>query len=141
MAHSFTHERQVEFSDTDMAGIVHFSNFFRFMEATEHAFFHSLDLALHEHSEGRVSGFARVHADCDYLRPLLYPDKVRIELTVRELTGVSLSYDFVFFDPRDEEPAAKGTLKVVHVARGPHDERLRAAPMPPEVTERIQVAP
>jgi acyl-CoA thioester hydrolase len=31
--------RRVEFSETDMAGIVHFSNFFRYMETAEHAFF------------------------------------------------------------------------------------------------------
>ena len=31
--------RRVEFSETDMAGIVHYSNFFRYMEAAEHGFF------------------------------------------------------------------------------------------------------
>ena len=39
MACEFKLTRQVEFSETDMAGIMHFSNFFRFMEAAEHAFF------------------------------------------------------------------------------------------------------
>ena len=32
-SHTFT--RRVEFGDTDLAGIMHFSNFFRFMEAAE----------------------------------------------------------------------------------------------------------
>ena len=31
-------QRRVEFSETDAAGIVHFSNFFRYMEGAEHAF-------------------------------------------------------------------------------------------------------
>ena len=142
MAHRFTCERRVEFSDTDMAGIVHFANFFRFMESAEHAFFRSLGFVLHEHADGHVRGFARVHADCDYLRPLHYPDLVRIELAVREKTESSLAYDFVFFDERGgERPVARGSLKVVHVARGPKDERLRAAPMPLEVFEKIAVAP
>ena len=50
MAHRFVMRDIVQFSETDMAGIVHFSNFFRFMERTEHAFFRSLGLAtrLHE---------------------------------------------------------------------------------------------
>ena len=36
------YKRRVEFAETDMAGQVHFSNFFRYMEAAEHAFFRSL---------------------------------------------------------------------------------------------------
>ena len=31
----FQTTRRIEFGDTDMAGIVHFANFFRFMEAAE----------------------------------------------------------------------------------------------------------
>ena len=141
MAHAFTHERRVEFSDTDMAGIVHFSNFFRFMEAAEHAVFRSLGFALHASEDGRVSGFARVHAECDYLRPLHYPDLVRVELVVREKSDSALGYDFTFFDQHGADPAARGRLKVVHVARGPHDGRLRAAPMPKAIFDGIAVAP
>ena len=38
MADPFRTTRLVEFGDTDMAGIVHFANFFRYMESAEHAF-------------------------------------------------------------------------------------------------------
>jgi len=40
MPYEFKHTRRVEFAETDMAGIVHFSNFFRMMESTEHAYSH-----------------------------------------------------------------------------------------------------
>ena len=42
MAYEFRIVQEVEFYHTDMAGIMHYSNFFRFMEAAEHAFFRSL---------------------------------------------------------------------------------------------------
>ena len=42
MAHSFSMTRSVTFAETDMAGILHFSNYFRYMEEAEHAFFRSL---------------------------------------------------------------------------------------------------
>ena len=45
MAHEFKLTRRIEFFETDLAGIVHFSNFYRMMESTEHAFFRSLQLA------------------------------------------------------------------------------------------------
>jgi YbgC/YbaW family acyl-CoA thioester hydrolase len=43
---------RVEFTDTDMAGIVHFSSFFRYMEVTEHAFFRSLGFSIVMQHEG-----------------------------------------------------------------------------------------
>ena len=42
MAYEFRTKRRVEFADTDMAGIIHFTSLFRYMEETEHAFFRSL---------------------------------------------------------------------------------------------------
>ena len=41
-ASEFQTRRKIEFSDTDMAGIVHFSRFFIFMETAEHEFLRSL---------------------------------------------------------------------------------------------------
>jgi hypothetical protein len=38
MAYQFKIRRIVEFSDTDMAGIVHHAVFYRYMESAEHAF-------------------------------------------------------------------------------------------------------
>jgi len=46
MAYEFKAVRRVEFSDTDTAGIMHYSNYFRFMETAEHGFFRSLGLSI-----------------------------------------------------------------------------------------------
>ena len=46
MPSEFTVRRRVEFSETDMAGIVHYSNFFRYMETVEHAFYRSLGFSV-----------------------------------------------------------------------------------------------
>ncbi len=53
MPYEFKLTRRVEFAETDMAGIVHFANFFRMMESTEHAFFRSLGFTIHGHERGR----------------------------------------------------------------------------------------
>ena len=42
MAYEFKFVRTVEFSETDMAGIVHFSNYSKYMEAAEPRFFRSI---------------------------------------------------------------------------------------------------
>ena len=49
MASSFQTHRRVEFCETDMAGIVHFSNFYKWMEQAEHEFFRSLGLSIVHH--------------------------------------------------------------------------------------------
>ena len=46
MLPEFSLTRRVQFSETDMAGIMHFSNFFKMMEEVEHAFFRSVGLSV-----------------------------------------------------------------------------------------------
>ena len=146
MAHTFRDRRRIEFYETDMAGIVHFSNFFRFMESTEHAFFRSLGLSLHEHEGTRMSGWARVSARCEYRMPLHYMDEVEVELSVRAKKKSSLAYDFVFRrvadrdGPTSPDEVALGALEVVHVTAADGG-RMKASPMPDEVAHRIEPAP
>ncbi len=45
----FRTSRRIEFADTDMAGLVHFANFFRFMEAAEVEFLGSRGLSVVMH--------------------------------------------------------------------------------------------
>lgn len=146
MAHTFRDRRRIEFYETDMAGIVHFSNFFRFMESTEHAFFRSLGLALHRGEAGSMSGWARVGAECAFRRPLFYMDEVEVELVVRAKKKSSLAYDFVFRRVADRdgpiapEEVATGRLSVVHVTAengGP----MQASGIPSDVARAIEVAP
>lgn len=137
----FVTQRRIEFSDTDMAGIVHFSNYFRFMEAVEHEFVRTLGLVLHFEEGGRMHGFARVHAECDYKAPLRYAEVVDIHLRVVEKRASTLSYEFRFLRQHDGVEAARGLLTVCCVTRTPGEDRLRAAPLPRELDGRIGVAP
>ena len=141
MAHEFTTTRIVEFAETDMAGILHFSNYFRYMEATEHAFFRSLGFSLHQSADGVMHGWARARAECRYLYPLRYEDLFEVHLLVREKSARSLGYAFAFRLPKLGRALARGALEVVFVARGPDDERMHAADMPSAVFQSIETAP
>jgi acyl-CoA thioester hydrolase len=135
-AHEFTITRRVEFSETDMAGIVHFSNFCRYMEHAEHAFFRSLDRSIVDPALG--IGWPRVHMSCDFKKPLRFEDEVEIQLRVSAKTSKSISYQFRF-RVADAE-AARGTLTVVCVRRNEAGE-MKAASIPPEIADLIEVAP
>ena len=56
MPYEYYIKRRVEFSDTDMAGIVHFARFFVFMEAAEHAFYVRWGRALRPNGRATGSG-------------------------------------------------------------------------------------
>ena len=132
MPTDFETQRRIEFADTDMAGIVHFANFFRFMEAAEHEFVRTLGLTLHTESDGRMLGFARVHAECDYKAPLRYQDLVAIRLRVVEKRASTVSYEFRFLREPERTESARGLLTVCCVARENGSDRIRPVPLPAE---------
>jgi YbgC/YbaW family acyl-CoA thioester hydrolase len=142
MACEYSVTRRVEFSETDMAGIVHFSNFFRYMETVEHAFFRSLGGSVVMPEFDPPLGLPRVHAECDYLHPLRFEDEIEIRLYVIEKKPKSLSYLFRFQKLNAHPPieVARGKLTVVCVAHG-RDGKLKSVAIPRMVADRIEVAP
>lgn len=142
MAYEFKAVRRVEFSDTDMAGIMHYSNFFRFMETAEHAFYRSLGFSVVMDRLDPPVGFPRVHAECDFLKPLQFEDEVEVRLLVKEKRRKSLSYQFQFRRLNDEsrQEVARGLVTIVCVARQP-DGTMIATAIPEVIAEKIEVAP
>ncbi len=92
----FKTTRRVEFCDTDMAGIVHFSNFFRFMEAAETEFLRARGLSVKMDWEGQTIGFPRVSASCDYASPARFEDVLDVAVSLDRLGTKSVTYAFTF---------------------------------------------
>ncbi len=134
--HEFTITRRVEFSDTDAAGIVHFANFYRYMEYAEHAFFRSLGRSIVDHDLD--VGWPRVHSHCDFKKPLKFEDEVEIHLLVSAKTSKSITYQFYF--RVDGTEVARGGFTVVCVRRIEAGE-MKAASIPPEIAALIEAAP
>jgi YbgC/YbaW family acyl-CoA thioester hydrolase len=142
MAYEFKAVRRVEFSETDMAGIMHFSNFFRFMETAEHGFFRSLGFSVAMDKTDPPVGWPRVHAKCDFKAPLRFEDEVEIHLLVVEKKSKALSYLFRFRKLNATPPVevARGMVTVVCVRHNP-DGSMSACHIPPHVADKIEVAP
>ena len=108
---TFQTQRRIEFGETDMAGIVHFSNFFRYMEAAETEFLRSRGFSVAWIENGLRVGFPRVSATCDYLKPARFEDVLAIEVTLENLGTKSVTYRFDF--SRDGVPIATGRITSV----------------------------
>ena len=141
-AFDFQITRRVEFCDTDMAGIMHFSNFFRFMEAAETAFLRSLGLSVLLSRCGLEVCLPRVHAECDYSAPLHFEDEVLIRLLVERKGAGSLTYQFRFYrtDTNKLRQVARGRL-VLACAALDENGGLKPVPLPKALADRIQQAP
>ena len=142
MPYEFQITRCVEFSDTDMAGMMHFSNFFRFMETAEHAFFRSLGFSVARPSLPLEVFLPRVHAECDYAKPLRFEDEVQVRLLVERKGRCSLTYLFRFsrLNGLESEEVACGRLTVASVERQA-DGSLKAVPLPQAIADKIEQAP
>jgi YbgC/YbaW family acyl-CoA thioester hydrolase len=143
MPHEFTLSHRVEFSETDMAGIVHFANFFRMMENAEHAFFRSLGFSIHAHDGRDVIGWPRVSTSCEYLKPLRFEEIVDIHLLVAEVRTRSIRYAFRFWKDEGGQrmEIARGAVTTVCTTVDKTTGKLGAVPIPEAIRSAIQPAP
>ena len=137
MPQTFLTTHRVEFFETDLAGIVHFANYYRFMEQAEHAFFRSLDLKIHgELPDGTVFGWPRVAASCSFNAPARYEDEIEIRVTVVRRTARSLTTAYEF--RRGHTLLATGEMKTAYCIV-PKEGTLQSVDMPAEYTQRLTV--
>jgi len=130
----FRTTRRVEFGDTDMAGIAHFANFFRYMEAAETEFLRSLGLSVSWQEGAQRFGFPRVSVACDFQRPVRFEDVLDIAVTVEEVGRKSVRYRFDF--SRDAKEIAVGRITAVYCRDSP-DHHLESAEIPSAIRTKL----
>src|SRR4051812_15527014 len=164
MSEPFRVNRRVEFHDTDMAGIVHFSNFFRYMEYAEVEFLRSKGLSVAwRESNGERVGFPRGGgggghrraggggeggggartprpggpraAACDYRRPVRFDDVVEIAVTLGRVGRRSVTYEFEF--SCRGEAVAQGKVSAAYCLKHT-DGRLEAIDIPAEMRAKLE---
>jgi acyl-CoA thioester hydrolase len=135
MSQVFKTQRRVEFRDTDTAGIVHFSNFFAYMEQAEHALLRDLNLGVISVIDGKEISFPRVNAECNYRNAIRFEEIVDIHVTVTNIGTKSITYGFNFF--REETPIADGSITVV-CCLFERDKKPHSVPVPQKFIDAIK---
>jgi YbgC/YbaW family acyl-CoA thioester hydrolase len=131
----FTYFTEVRLKDTDATGVLYFAEQFKFALVTFEEFL-------------KVRGFAWkdlmaspyflpvVHAQSDYLAPLMVGDPLEITLTVGELGTSSIPLNYTFRNP--EKNCEVGRAKIIHVLV---DKQTRASvPIPDFLREILSSA-
>jgi len=88
MTHRFS--LRVYYEDTDLAGIVYYANYLKFIERarTEFVRDRGVDQTRLKEAEGIV--FAVRHLEADYLGPARFDDALTVETSVEAMTGVRI---------------------------------------------------
>src|SRR6476469_1033766 len=137
MPHEFSIYHTVQFSETDMAGVVHFSNYFKWMEMVEHAFFRSLGLSVMMTHEAADIGWPRVACSCEYYGPARFEDELTFRLRVTKVGGKSLSYEVDFL--KGQAVLARGMLTSVCVSV--RDRAFKAIAIPEVLRTKLDGQP
>ncbi|MFP4259463.1 MAG: acyl-CoA thioesterase [Opitutales bacterium] len=138
-----TSTRQIEFSETDMAGLVHFSNFFKYMETAERDFFAAAGLDLIRTKPGELVGWPRARADCKFSAPIRFGDTIEIHLAVKALKDRAIDYQFRIYRRNEDgtrTQAGKGHMTTVLSELTPEG-KLHSIELPEDLRSKITEAP
>ena len=129
--------RRVDFGDTDMAGIVHFSKYFCYIEFAEHEFFRKLGFSVAQKYEDLQYGWPRVKVAAEFLSPLRFEDELEIRLRLNKISSRSIGYEFSIVKKSDQTIAAIGSYTTVCVVHD-SDGGFRSAHLPKELSKCIK---
>jgi YbgC/YbaW family acyl-CoA thioester hydrolase len=110
----FRYRRRVQFAETDLVGIVHFSWIARYMEEAEHALWREAGLSIAP--KGAEVGYPRVSVSIDFKAPLAFEDEFEVHVRVESMSARSIRYAHTV--RRGDTVIATGTMTAVCVAAG-----------------------
>ena len=123
----------MQFAETDLAGMVHFSNFFRYMEEAEHGLWRAAGLSID--SARSELKWPRVSAAFDFRRPLRFEDEFEVHVGIAAVTTRTIQYNHTIL--RGDVTVGVGTVTAACVQLGA-DHRLTAVEIPADILDRLR---
>ncbi len=96
MAKTFRIKRRVQFAETDMAGVLHFATYYRYMEEVEHALWRCVGHSVMTLDGEEYIGWPRVSTQCKYFAPARFEDEIELVLNVAEVADQAVTYEIAF---------------------------------------------
>ena len=117
------YQQRVIYGDTDQMGVVYYANYLRYFEAARSAYLRNLGRS---YRDVEAWGIALPVAEtfCRYVRPARYEDLLDIDVSVTELRGASMRFEYEV--RRGDEVLATGYTLHACVAPSGRPRRLPA---------------
>ncbi len=128
----FFYERNVHYYETDAMGVMHHANHLRLIEEARVAWLR----------DRKLTGFHYPHvnwhlaltsSEVQYLKPILFEQKVRVEVQVKR-DGIRMIFRYAVFFGNE----LLSTAETVHV---PLNEQLKPVKIPQELKEQLEKEP
>jgi len=117
-----------------MAGIAHFTNFFKWVEAAEADWFRSIGVPMASQTDEIMRGWPRVQASARYKAPVHFGDWVEVTLQVESAEGSRLNFIWTVHnlgqDKQSRTLAARGEMVTCYVERPLAGGKMRSARIP-----------
>lgn len=114
---SFIYPRTVYFRDTDAAGVVYFANVLAMCHEAYEASLAESGIDLRTFFRAGDSIVPIVHAEVDFLRPMVCGDRLSIHLTPHALSTSEFEIHYtVFLAAAPEKPVSKASTRHVCIA-------------------------
>lgn len=117
-----TVREKVRFVETDMMGVVHHSNYFRWFEMGRVEYLRQAGISLWDlMNDGIV--FPITNVDCQYRNPARFDDYILIETTMEELSRAKMAFSYRVVKESDGSLLATGHTQ--NVFTGEHNKIIR----------------
>ena len=127
-----TVEEKVRFVETDMMGVVHHANYFRWFEMGRVEYLRQADVYLLDlMADGIV--FPITHVDCKYQASAKFDDIILIETFLEELSPVKMIFTYEVFRREDRVLLASGSTQSVFT-----DNKGKIIRLPKKYYEKLQ---
>ena len=106
----FVFERKINYYETDRMGVVHHSNYIRYMEEARCAWLDSIGIPFSKIEERNLT-IPVLGASCNYKYHVTFEDTIVIELKLKQYNGVRMSFSYVFTDKKTGKLVLTGETK------------------------------
>lgn len=130
----FFYDRTTQFSESDAAGIIHFSKIACYVEEAEHHFLAKagFPVNLQDLSSCR---WPRVNYKCSFSHPILPFQSIRITLAPIYVGKSSINWSWLIVDKVSGSGLCKGEMKTVCCKQ--EGERLEVCPLPEDLRKQL----
>lgn len=131
----FVFRRIANYYETDQMGVIHHSNYIRWMEEARVAWMNALGFGYKRMEAcGVVSPVVGV--TLDYHRPVRFDDEVEIEIRIKKYSGVVLELSYVIRFPESGRVCTRGTSRHCFLKDGHTVSLKKALPELDEILEK-----
>jgi 4-hydroxybenzoyl-CoA thioesterase len=131
---TFSAEFSVRFGEIDHARVVYYPRFFHyFHQAFEEWFGGALGVSYPDLVVKEKIGFPSVRVETEFLRPLRYGDRIRVDIELRDVGRTSITVGYTLVRLTDGEVSARATIKNVAI----DNDTFQPVPIPERWRERF----